>query len=131
MPCSSINFCRQKKQPAKLHTENNSSFTINMFDNCLNCHSLITMLCIQPMLKRIFISSKCHHMHLQATWGNSGSTVQPRVLVDRKYILNNTCHPSLFKITSPALQINIIPLPVTMNTKTKKALVRLNFWWSQ
>ena len=30
-----------------------------------------------------------------------------------------------------ALQINVIPLPVTMNRKIKKPPVKLNFWQSQ
>ena len=34
-------------------------------------------------------------------------------------------------VSDPMLQVNIIPLPVTINRKTKKTLVKLNFWQSQ
>ena len=36
-----------------------------------------------------------------------------------------------FICVDSALQINIIPLPVTVNRKIKKPPIKLNFWQSQ
>ena len=35
-----------------------------------------------------------------------------------------------FLYADTALQINMIPLPVIMNKKIKKPMVKLSFWWS-
>ena len=44
------------------------------------------------------------------------------------YLLNhNSLSHQNWLIDKSALQINIIPLPVTMKIKTKKPLVKLNF----
>ena len=51
--------------------------------------------------------------------------------IQRTEIVTNSAIYFVGCIAVPSLQINIIPLLVTMNRKIKKPPVKLNFLWSQ
>ena len=63
--------------------------------------------------------------------GNCPAAVCPLYFLNLKLAIYRGCLLVASSVNEPALQINISPLPITMNRKIKKSSVKLNFRRSQ